>query len=102
MRSLIFSLALVFCSVQGWAVMATITDLTFDDASSITPWAGVADASTAEASIAWDATGAIQFSGTNATGGVGRAFIFQYIDGAVDYQGASTVELSFDIKLASP
>jgi 1,4-alpha-glucan branching enzyme len=83
-----------------------IINLTFDEAASITAWTPVADATLPEASIVWNetgvTTGAMEISGSNTSAGIGRAYIFQYVDGNVDYQGASNVELSFDIKLSAP
>ena len=80
--------------------------LTFDDASSASAWQAVADATLPEASLGWNAagqaTGALELSGTNTVDGIGRAYIFQYVDGAFDYAGATSVTLSFDLKLASP
>lgn len=83
-----------------------IINLTFDEAASITPWAAVADATLPESFIDWSAsgvtTGAMTIAGTNTSNSVGRAYIYQYIDSNVDYNGASSVELSFDVKLAAP
>ncbi|MGF1566239.1 MAG: hypothetical protein ACFCUH_12805 [Flavobacteriales bacterium] len=80
--------------------------LNFDDASSVNAWQAVADATLPEASFGWNAagvtTGALQMSGANSTDGIGRAYIFQYVDGAFDYAGATSVTLSFDVKLGSP
>jgi len=83
-----------------------IINLTFDEAASITVWSPVADATLPEASIVWNdagvTTGAMEISGSNTSDGIGRAYIFQYVDGNVDYQGQTSVELSFDVKLSAP
>jgi 1,4-alpha-glucan branching enzyme len=83
-----------------------IINLTFDEAASITAWAPVADATLPEASIVWNnagvTTGAMEISGSNSSAGIGRAYIFQYVDGNVDYEGNTAVQLSFDVKLSAP
>lgn len=83
-----------------------IINLTFDEAASITVWTPVADATLPEASIVWNdqgvTTGAMEISGSNTSDGIGRAYIFQYVDGNVDYEGNTAVQLSFDVKLSAP
>ncbi|MDG1765489.1 MAG: hypothetical protein P8H98_01730 [Flavobacteriales bacterium] len=83
-----------------------LLSLTFDDATSITPWVKLADAVGPEASLDWNgtgvATGAIEVSGTNTSDGIGRAYIFEYLNNAMDYAGASSVQLTFDIKASAP
>ena len=83
-----------------------LVNLTFDEAASATAWEAIADATLPEASLSWNdtgvETGALEFGGTNTTDGVGRAYIYQYVDGNVDYQGANSVTLTFDAKLSTP
>ena len=83
-----------------------LINLTFDEAASATAWEAIADATLPEASLSWNdtgvETGALEFGGSNTSDGVGRAYIYQYVDGNVDYQGASSVTLTFDAKLSSP
>ena len=83
-----------------------IINLTFDEEASITVWSPIADATLPESYIDWSdsgvTTGAMLIAGSNTSSSVGRAYIYQYVDGNVDFNGASSVELSFDVKLASP
>jgi hypothetical protein len=72
--------------------------LAFDDAGSLSNWSTVADATLPEASMTWDATGALRLSGSNTATAIGRAYIFQYLNNAVNYNGNSTVQLEFDVK----
>ena len=72
--------------------------LGFDDAGSLTNWSTVADATLPEASMTWDATGALRISGSNTSTAIGKAYIFQYLNNAVNYNGNSTVQLEFDVK----
>ncbi len=79
--------------------------LTFDDMTSVDAWEAIADATLPEASYSWNdtgvETGALQFGGTNPSDGIGKAYIFQY-NGMVDYQDASSVQLSFDVISTQP
>ena len=80
-----------------------IKEYTFDDAGSISDWAPVADATNgAEASISYNAsgngTGALQLTGVNSDGVGGRAYIFELRDFSINYSGATSVDVSFDIK----
>ena len=72
--------------------------LAFDDASSLTNWSTVADATLPEASMTWDASGALRISGSNTSTDIGKAYIFQYLNNAVNYNSNSTVQLDFDVK----
>jgi hypothetical protein len=72
--------------------------LAFDDAGSLANWSTVADAILPEASMTWDATGALRISGSNTSTAIGKAYIFQYLNNAVNYNGNSTVQLEFDVK----
>jgi hypothetical protein len=87
------------------AAGAAVVELTFDDASGIAGWTRVADANSAEASIAWSdagvSGGAIRFSASNANG-AGKAYIFQYDATGLSYGGATGVRLTFDVKVATP
>lgn len=82
-----------------------LLSLTFDEATSVNAWEAVADATLPEASYQWNdtgvETGALQFGGANTSDGIGRAYIFQY-NGAMDYQNASSVQLSFDVIASQP
>ena len=88
------------------STLTGLANLTFDEAASVLPWEAIADATLPEATLAWNEngveTGALEFGGNNTTDGVGRAYIFQYLDANVDYAGATSVTLTFDAKLASP
>ena len=81
-------------------------NLTFDEAASATAWEPIADATLPEAVLTWNEngveTGALEFGGSNTSDGIGRAYIVQYLDANVDYEGASSVTLTFDAKLAAP
>jgi hypothetical protein len=85
---------------------AVLLSLPFDDASSITPWTKVADADGPEATLDWNGTGvetgALDISGSNTSDMIGKAFIFEYINNAMDYAGSSSVQLSFDVKTTAP
>lgn len=86
---------------------SSIINLPFDDASSIDNWVRLADASSSEASIEWISDGgveggAMQISGTNPTDAAGKAYIFQLDATGLDFDGATDVRLTFDIKLAEP
>jgi 1,4-alpha-glucan branching enzyme len=76
--------------------------LAFDDAGSLTSWSTVADATLPEASMTWDATGALRMSGSNTSTAIGKAYIFQYLNNAVNYNGNTTVQLEFDAKSVGP
>ena len=82
--------------------------LSFDDPTSLTGWEAVADAANpAEAQFGFQVdggttTGALLIAGTNTSNEIGKAFIFQYLDLNLDYEGATDVELSFDVKLWAP
>jgi 1,4-alpha-glucan branching enzyme len=79
-----------------------ILTLPFDDASSLSNWSTVADATLPEASLTWDASGALRLSGLNSATDIGRAYIFQYLNNAVNYNGNTTVQLDFDVKSVGP
>lgn len=76
--------------------------LTFDDAASITPWAGVGDGTNPEASIAWNAagngTGAMALTGVNPDAAIGKAYTFEYASTGHDFSGSTSYTLSFDLK----
>ena len=84
------------------------TILAFDDVTSLNGWQALEDATNAqEAAFGWSVnggvtTGALLISGNNQSAGIGKAFIFDYLDPNFDYQGASAVFLSFDVKLLAP
>ena len=94
--------AILFANAQDIELLT----LTFDDATSINAWEAVADATTPEADLQWNdtgvETGALEISGFNESDGIGRAYIFQFVDGALDYQQSSSVTLEFDIKASTP
>jgi|GEM_PF-790652 len=90
------------CTACG-AGPADIFSATFDDASSVTGWNKVADATGAEASIAWsdvegNPAGAMALSAQNPAAGAGKAYIFQYDATGLDYGGATDVTVSFDVR----
>lgn len=78
--------------------------MTFDDSGSTAGWNRVADANSAEGSIAWSNAGqtggALQLTGSN-TSEAGKAYIFQYDATGLDFGGASSVRLTFDVKVAT-
>jgi hypothetical protein len=88
------------CSTCSGIVLdpCDLLTLAFDDAGSLSNWSTVADATLPEASMTWDATGALRLSGSNTATAIGRAYIFQYLNNAVNYNGNSTVQLEFDVK----
>ncbi len=88
------------CSSCGGVVTdpCDILTVAFDDAGSLSSWTAIADATLPEASMTWDATGALRISGSNTSTAIGKAYIFQYLNNAVNYNGNSTVELEFDVK----
>ncbi len=75
-----------------------ILTVAFDDASSLSSWTALADATLPEASMTWDATGALRISGSNTSAAIGKAYIFQYLNNTVNYNGNTTVQLEFDVK----
>ncbi|MDP5075554.1 MAG: hypothetical protein NWP82_03635, partial [Flavobacteriales bacterium] len=75
-----------------------ILTVAFDDAGSLSSWTALADATLPEASMTWDATGALRISGSNTSTAIGKAYIFQYLNNTVNYNGNSTVQLEFDVK----
>jgi hypothetical protein len=75
-----------------------ILTVAFDDAGSLSSWTALADATLPEASMSWDATGALRISGSNTSTAIGKAYIFQYLNNTVNYNGNSTVQLEFDVK----
>jgi hypothetical protein len=86
---------------------SNIVNLTFDDAASISSWNKVADANSAEASIDWSSDGgvsggAMQVTGTNPSDAAGKAYIFQLDATSLNFDGATDVQLTFDLKLAAP
>jgi len=79
-----------------------ILTLPFDNSGSLTNWSTVADATLPEASMTWDASGALRLSGSNTATAIGKAYIFQYINNTVNYNGNTTVQLDFDVKSVGP
>ena len=75
-----------------------ILTVAFDDAGSLSSWTALADATLPEASMTWDATGALRISGSNTSTAIGKAYIFQYLNNTVNYNGNTTVQLEFDVK----
>ncbi len=75
-----------------------ILTVAFDDAGSLSSWTALADATLPEASMTWDATGALRVSGSNTSTAIGKAYIFQYLNNTVNYNGNTTVQLEFDVK----
>ena len=88
------------CSTCSGIVLdpCDLLTLAFDDAGSLSNWSTVADATLPEASMTWDATGALRLSGSNTATAIGRAYIFQYLNNAVNYNANTTVQLEFDVK----
>ena len=79
-----------------------ILTLPFDNAGSLSGWSTLADATLPEASMTWDATGALRLSGSNTATAIGRAYIFEYLNNAVNYNANTTVQLDFDVKSVGP
>ena len=74
---------------SGDDTSTALLNLTFDSADSTSSWEEVADATSDEGSIAWSEAGgnpdgALSLTGEN-TADAGKAYIFQYIDGAFSY-----------------
>lgn len=89
------------------STLVGLVNLTFDEQASVTAWEPIADATIAEEStLNWNpegqGTGALEIGGFNQFDGIGRAYIFQYFDPNLDYQGSTDLTLSFDIKAGSP
>ena len=85
----------------------SIIELNFSEATSIDSWQRLGDANSSEASIDWISDGgveggAMQISGTNPSDAAGKAYIFQLDTTSLDYNGATDVQLTFDLKLAAP
>jgi hypothetical protein len=106
MKQFLLSALAAFAMLFAHAQDIELLTLTFDDATSINAWEAVADATTPEADYQWNdtgvETGALEISGFNESDGIGRAYIFQFVDGALDYQQSSSVTLEFDIKASTP
>jgi 1,4-alpha-glucan branching enzyme len=79
-----------------------ILTLPFDNSGSLSNWTALADATLPEASMTWDATGALRLSGSNTATAIGKAYIFEYLNNAVNYNGNTTVQLDFDVKSVGP
>lgn len=79
----------------------------FDATTSVDDWTGIADAASgSESSISWNdgggnPGGALQLTGTNPSDAAGKAYIFEKTFSSLDYDGASDVTLTFDLKLSS-
>ena len=85
----------------------SILSLPFSEATSIDNWMRLADANSSEANISWSSDGgvqggAMQISAANPSDAAGKAYIFQLDVADLNYDGASDVQLTFDLKLASP
>ena len=106
MKQFLLSGLAAFATLFASAQDIELLTLTFDDVTSINAWEAVADATTPEADLQWNdtgvETGALEISGFNESDGIGRAYIFQFVDGALDYQQSSSVTLEFDIKASTP
>ena len=70
----------------------------FDDNTALNGWTPLADATLPEASLSWDATGAMRISGINTSPAIGKAYIFEYLNNTLNYNGNNTIELAFDVK----
>ncbi|MBX2803206.1 MAG: DUF4397 domain-containing protein [Myxococcales bacterium] len=87
-------------------IVNDILSLTFDDKGSIKGWNGLADAATADATIAWNAAGgnpggALDIAAVNSTLN-GRAYIFEFSTSGLDFSESSDISLTFDLKLGAP
>jgi hypothetical protein len=110
MKKYLLLLPLAFAGAAG-ALQAQVVNafsLTFDDASSISAWNGAADAASgAESTISWlDGTGnpggAINFSASNTSSSIGRAYIFETNQTGLSFGGTSDLTLSFDAIVTAP
>ena len=95
------------CDNNGGGDCTLDEALTFDDVSALNEWQTLADATNpAEAALGWSVdgvtTGALFLSGSNQSESIGKAYIFEYLDANFDYAGATSIDLSFDVKLAAP
>jgi len=86
---------------------SSIFETGFDDASSVDNWMRLADANSDEAAIAWISDGgveggAMQVTASNPSDAAGKAYIFQLDVSDVNYDGATDVQLTFDLKLGAP
>ena len=62
-------------------------------------WETVADAANGGAPAPYLIANSLSLSGTNPSSAAGKAYIFQYVSDSVDYQGATRVRVSFDVKI---
>ena len=62
-------------------------------------WETVADAANGGAPAPYLIANSLSLSGTNPSSAAGKAYIFQYVNDSVDYQGATRVRVSFDVKI---
>ena len=62
-------------------------------------WEPVADAANGGAPAPYLIANSLSLSGTNPSSAAGKAYIFQYVNDSVDYQGATRVRVSFDVKI---
>ena len=95
----------------GGGTTTPILELTFEDAASVDSWNPVASAAGApetEASRTWSDTegvegsGALQIFAKNPVDTEGKAYIFQLDAAELDFDGATSVTLTFDAKLEGP
>ncbi len=97
----------IFFYKEASVPSGSILNLTFDDAGSIDSWMRLADANSDEASIEWVSDGgveggAMRLSGQNPTDAAGKAYIFQLDASELNFDGATNVRLTFDMKLGAP
>ncbi len=88
------------CSVCGGVAPdpCDLLTLEFEDAGSLNYWYTVGDATLPEASMTWDETGALRLSGSNTSSAMGKAYIFEYLNNNLNYNGNTSVEIAFDLK----
>ena len=92
---------------EGGTEGTSIFEEMFNESSSVDSWERLADANSSEASIEWISDGgveggAMKVTASNPSDGAGKAYIFQLTEGNLDYDGATDVTVTFDLKLAAP
>jgi len=92
---------------EGGTVGASIFEETFDTSTSTESWERLADATGDEASISWLSDGGVQGGAmkvvaSNPSDAAGKAYIFQLTEANLNYDGATDVTLTFQLKLAAP
>jgi hypothetical protein len=92
---------------DGGSEGTSIFEEEFSESGSVEGWERLADANSSEASIEWVSDGgveggAMKITASNPSDEAGKAYIFQLTEGNLNYDGATDVKLTFDLKLEAP